>query len=232
MTTVEIKAFTSSDLDFVTGLARDEEFAPGIGEIEIYAQTDSQGIWVAWQGSERVGCIAGVTYNPDYAFIGLFVVHPDHRGKGIGRQLWNHALAALEGVTVTCIGLEAAPAMVDVYKRSGFKKDSITKHQQRLCLSEESQRPGSTILHRTSSHLFATFPWTPFRITTPATRSAPDHIFSNAGFITVREKCLSPWTPAINVMATCESVPACCPLVKAGASAHSWQKTQASHPSC
>ena len=146
MTTVAIKAFTTSDLDFVTGLARDEDFAPGIGDIEIYAQTNNQGIWVAWQGSERVGCIAGVTYNPDYAFIGLFVVHPDHRGKGIGRQLWNHALEVLEGVT--CIGLEAAPTMVDVYKRSGFKKDSITKRQQRLCLSEESQHPRSTLLHR------------------------------------------------------------------------------------
>ena len=146
MTTVEIKAFTSSDLDFVTCLARDEDFAPGVGDIEIYAQTDNQGIWVAWQGSERVGCIAGVTYNPDYAFIGLFVVHPDHRGKGIGRQLWNHALEALEGVT--CIGLEAAPTMVDVYERSGFKNDSITTRQQRLCLSEESQHPRSTLLHR------------------------------------------------------------------------------------
>ena len=44
---LEIKPFTSSDLDFVTGLAREQGFAPGVGDIEIYANTDRQGIWLS-----------------------------------------------------------------------------------------------------------------------------------------------------------------------------------------
>ena len=144
---LEIKPFTESDLGFVTRLARDQDFAPGVGDIEIYANTDRQGIWLAWENNRPVGCIAGVTYNPSYAFIGLFVVSSLHRGRGIGRHLWNHALKALSNVQ--CIGLEAATQMVRFYEASGFKKESITTRQQLLCLSEESQHPNTTTLHRT-----------------------------------------------------------------------------------
>ena len=77
---LEIKPFTPSDLDIVTGMAREQDFAPGVGDIEIYANTDRQGIWLAWQDNLPVGCIAAVTYSSSYAFIGLFVVKPEHRG--------------------------------------------------------------------------------------------------------------------------------------------------------
>jgi len=88
---LEIKPFTPSDLDVVIAMAREQDFAPGVGDIEIYANTDRQGIWLAWQDNLPVGCIAAVTYSPSYAFIGLFVVKPEHRGQGIGRRLWQHA---------------------------------------------------------------------------------------------------------------------------------------------
>ena len=62
---LEIRPFTPADLDVVTALAREQDFAPGIGDIEIYANTDRQGVWLAWQDNAPVSCIAAVTYNPD-----------------------------------------------------------------------------------------------------------------------------------------------------------------------
>ena len=100
---LEIRPFTPADLDVVTALAREQDFAPGIGDIEIYANTDRQGVWLAWQDNAPVGCIAAVTYNPDYAFIGLFVVKPEHRGQGIGRRLWQHALKTLRDMVMVII---------------------------------------------------------------------------------------------------------------------------------
>ena len=44
---LEIKPFMPTDLDVVTGMAREQDFAPGVGDIEIYANTDRQGIWLA-----------------------------------------------------------------------------------------------------------------------------------------------------------------------------------------
>ena len=113
---LEIKPFTPNDLDVVTGMAREQDFAPGVGDIEIYANTDRQGIWLAWQDDVPVGCIAAVTYSSSYAFIGLFVVKPEHRGQGIGRRLWQHALKNLS--SVECIGclLYTSPSPRDAHE--------------------------------------------------------------------------------------------------------------------
>ena len=145
---LEIKPFTPADLDVVIGMAREQDFAPGVGDIEIYANTDRQGIWLAWQDNLPLGCIAAVTYNPSYAFIGLFVVKPEHRGQGIGRRLWEHALKTLS--SVECIGLEAAVQMGDFYKKAGFQKDCVTTRRQMLCCSDQSQHPNTTLLHRSN----------------------------------------------------------------------------------
>ena len=64
---LEIKPFTPADLDVITEMAREQDLAPGVGNIEIYANTDRQGIWQAWQDDVPVGCIAAVTYTPSSA---------------------------------------------------------------------------------------------------------------------------------------------------------------------
>ena len=46
---LEIKPFTPADLDVVTRLAREQDFAPGVGDIEIYANTVAKGS--GWHGS-------------------------------------------------------------------------------------------------------------------------------------------------------------------------------------
>ena len=87
-----IHPLTPADLPTVTDWARQEGFTPGFGDVAIDRQNDRQGVWVAWLGSEPVGCIASVRYNAAYGFIGLFLVVPEQRGKGYGVQLWRHAL--------------------------------------------------------------------------------------------------------------------------------------------
>ncbi len=125
-----IRPLQSADIPTVTGWARREGFAPGVGDVAIYRQTDRQGLWVGWLGDEPVGCIAGVRYNAAYGFIGLFLVVPAQRGRGYGLQLWRHALQHL--ADVPCIGLEAAPDRIDDYAGWGFAPASPTTRWQRL----------------------------------------------------------------------------------------------------
>lgn len=125
-----IRPLQSADIATITGWARQEGFAPGVGDVAIYRQTDRQGLWVGWLGDEPVGCIAGVRYNASYGFIGLFLVVPAQRGRGYGVQLWRHALQHL--ADVPCIGLEAAPDRIDDYAGWGFAPASPTTRWQRL----------------------------------------------------------------------------------------------------
>ena len=114
----------SDQIPIVTDWSRHEGFAPGLGDIEIYRNTDRQGLWIAWLDHEPIGCIAGVRYNLNYGFIGLYLVVPHQRGHGYGQQLWKHALDHL--ADLTCIGLEAAPARILDYEGWGFESSSLT----------------------------------------------------------------------------------------------------------
>ncbi len=119
-----IRPLESPQIPLVSNWARQEGFAPGDGDVSIYQHTDRQGLWVGWINNKPIGCIAGVKYNPNYGFIGLYLVIPKYRGQGYGLQLWRTAINHLKDVT--CIGLEAALDRVNDYSKWGFKTSSET----------------------------------------------------------------------------------------------------------
>ena len=124
----KIRTLETADINVVTEWARIEGFAPGIGDINIYKNTDNQGIWIGLLNDIPIGCIAGIKYNSSYGFIGLFIVLKQYRGKGYGLQLWKHAMNYLSGIS--CIGLEAALDRIDDYSTWGFIKSSTTTRWQ------------------------------------------------------------------------------------------------------
>ena len=127
---LSIKPLGDDDIDFVTEISRQEGFAPGIGDLGIYQNTDNQGLWVGWLNDYPIGCIAGVRYNENYGFLGLFLVIEKYRGRGFGLQLWKKALAHLSDLP--CVGLEAAPERISDYSKWGFNVSSKTTRWQWL----------------------------------------------------------------------------------------------------
>jgi GNAT superfamily N-acetyltransferase len=47
----------------------------------------SGGLWVAWDGEEPVGCVALQSLSNDVGEVKRMYVRPEHRGKGIAREL-------------------------------------------------------------------------------------------------------------------------------------------------
>jgi len=125
---LSIKPLCDKDIDFVTEISRKEGFAPGVGDLGIYKNTDKQGLWVGWLNGNPVGCIAGVRYNQYYGFLGLFIVIEEYRGRGFGLQLWKKALSHLSDLP--CVGLEAAPERIADYSKWGFTISSKTTRWQ------------------------------------------------------------------------------------------------------
>ena len=119
-----IRNISNDDFQKVTDWARKEGFAPGLDDISIYKNTDTQGIWVGCLDGEPIGSIACVKYNSFYGFIGLFIVKKEYRNRGFGVRLWKHGLNYLKDTK--CIGLEAAPKRINDYQKWGFKTSSIT----------------------------------------------------------------------------------------------------------
>lgn len=115
-------------LDF-TGLlqliewARVEGWNPGLHDADVFWATDNKAFYGAYADGKLIGGGSLVSYNGDFGFMGFFIIKPEYRMHGIGRQLWyfrrNVLLSRLKpGVA---IGMDGVLSMQDFYKQGGFQ---------------------------------------------------------------------------------------------------------------
>jgi GNAT superfamily N-acetyltransferase len=105
------------ELDLALSWAAEEGWNPGLRDAECFYAADPQGFLLASVGEELIACISVVRYGLRFAFLGLYIVRPEMRGRGFGLQLWQAGMQRLDGYTV---GLDGVVAQQDNYRRSGF----------------------------------------------------------------------------------------------------------------
>ncbi len=122
-----IRAMTLADLALVLDWAAAEGWNPGIDDAAAFFAADPEGFFVAEMAGQPVAAICVVNHSGDYAFLGLYLCHPDWRGQGIGFALWTHALIHAGGRTV---GLDGVAAQEANYAKSGFARSGSTMRLQ------------------------------------------------------------------------------------------------------
>lgn len=113
-----VRLMRPGELELGLEWARQEGWNPGLDDALAFHAADPSGFFVGVIGGVPVGCISVVKYGERSAFLGLYMVNPDFRGKGYGKKLWNIAMASVEGRVV---GLDGVPAQQENYRRSGFE---------------------------------------------------------------------------------------------------------------
>lgn len=108
---------TAAEWDEVVEWSAAEGWNPGHGDAACFRPTDPAGFFAGRLGGRLVSACSVVAYSPDYAFLGYYLVHPGHRGTGLGLATWKAALPHAQGRVV---GLDAVPAQRELYMRSGF----------------------------------------------------------------------------------------------------------------
>lgn len=84
---------------------------------------DPDGCFVAeWNGT-AVGTATTTCYGTELAWIGMVLVHPDHRRHGIGKALLLHCLEHLDRKQIACIKLDATPLGKTLYDQLGFVEE-------------------------------------------------------------------------------------------------------------
>ena len=111
------------ELSIVLGWAEAEGWNPGLEDAAAFYAADPGGFFVAEIEGAPVAAISVVNHSDDYAFLGLYICHPDFRGRGVGYSLWQHALANAGARTV---GLDGVPEQQANYRKSGFELASQT----------------------------------------------------------------------------------------------------------
>jgi len=84
---------------------------------------EPRGCFIAeWDGSPA-GTATTICYGTDLAWIGMVLVDPEYRRRGIGTSLLRHCLDYLAGRGIRCIKLDATPQGRPVYERLGFQSE-------------------------------------------------------------------------------------------------------------
>ncbi|MGZ2485028.1 GNAT superfamily N-acetyltransferase [Rhizobium pisi] len=113
-----VRSMRPGELELVLEWARQEGWNPGLDDSLAFIEADPSGFFVGSIGEVPVGSISVVKYGDSFAFLGLYIVHPDFRGKGYGKAIWEAGIATAKGRT---IGLDGVAAQQDSYRKAGFE---------------------------------------------------------------------------------------------------------------
>lgn len=116
-----IRALTRSEVDSTAvAWARLEGWNPGLHDAEIFARAYPEAFVGAEIDGRIVATLSATRYGDDFAFVGFYIVEPEYRGRGIGREIWT---GALDRHGHRNVGLDGVVAQIENYRRSGFAID-------------------------------------------------------------------------------------------------------------
>jgi len=99
-------------------LALRENWNPGLNDHEFLPRADINGFFVAHSDQNVIGTIASVNYQNNLSFIGLHIVLPEFRNKGIGEKLLS---VAMDKAGKNNIGTNCFENQTGFYEKAGFK---------------------------------------------------------------------------------------------------------------
>lgn len=108
---------TRSELDTIIDWAAAEGWNPGLDDAAPFWAADPEGFRVAEVDGQLAAAVSLVSFSDAYAFLGFYIAHPDFRGQGIARRLWDETLA---GAGDRVIGLDGVVAEQEKYRQAGF----------------------------------------------------------------------------------------------------------------
>ena len=110
------------ELELLMSWAKEEGWDPGLNDAPIFWETDPNGFYGYFNNDELIAGGAIISYNGEFGFMGLFIVHPHYRHLGIGRKLWYQRRdKLLSRINKNAsIGLDGVVAMQDFYIKGGF----------------------------------------------------------------------------------------------------------------
>ncbi len=120
----QIRAMRKEELKKTLEWAAQEGWNPGFDDVEAFWAADPEGFLLVESGGQMVGSGAIVSYGGQFGFMGLFMIKPEYRGRGWGRDLWYYRRQRLQERLErgAAIGLDGVEAMQGFYTAGGFQK--------------------------------------------------------------------------------------------------------------
>ncbi len=116
-TKLTIRTMQADEVAIAIDWARQEGWNPGINDAALFYQADPCGFFAGEVDGELVAVGSAVAYDNNFAFCGLYIVAPQHRGKGYGMELTKHRLEYCDNRN---IGIDGVLENVEIYQRIGY----------------------------------------------------------------------------------------------------------------
>lgn len=118
-----IRQFTEHDVTAALRLCRSAGWNQLSSDWSRLIQYEPAGCWVAEVGRRLVGTVTTTRYGRDLAWIGMMLVDPEFRRRGIAMALIRTSIEYLQSQGIPCIKLDATPEGKLVYERLGFQTE-------------------------------------------------------------------------------------------------------------
>jgi GNAT superfamily N-acetyltransferase len=120
---LEFSSLSLAEVRTLVGWAAREGWYPGVHDAATFWLSDPEGFLALRLDGEFAGGGGIVRHNPNFGFMGLFILDSRFRGRGWGHRLWyerrDRLLSRLSSPAT--IGLDAVEAMIPFYARGGFQ---------------------------------------------------------------------------------------------------------------
>lgn len=110
-----------------------------------FLEASPEGCFVAVVDGLVCGTVATISYENRFAWIGMVLVDPEYRGRGIGTMLLEKAIEHMDGLKIPAIKLDATPQGKPLYEKLAFSSEyEIERWTLRRTLSSAAQESSSS----------------------------------------------------------------------------------------
>lgn len=137
---LQVKLMRPQDFAFAVKLANTMDWGMEEQDFQFNLALEPQGCLTLFDDAEPVGIATCISFGK-VGWFGNLIVKEQHRGKGAGRLLLQHAIDYLQGRGVETIGLYAYPHLKSFYGKFGFKQDEdfIVYHNQNVQITAQNE---------------------------------------------------------------------------------------------
>lgn len=133
----EIGQMRADETEILDQWATAEGWNPGLGDLSFAYGIDPEA-FIALRSERRlVGGGSIFRHNASMGFMGLFILHPDYRRRGLGSMLWHFRRDRLIDrlSTDASIGMDGVLDMVPFYMKGGFRQHHLNVRYQGVAQS-------------------------------------------------------------------------------------------------
>lgn len=150
---VSFREMSGQDIEAGLRLCRASHWNQTTRDWELFLELSPHGCRVAIKDGQVIGTVTTVNYENRFSWIGMVLVDPAERGRGIGSQLMSHALDVLSDLS--SIRLDATPAGHKVYEKLNFSDEYRLSRMETVVPKGAFARHGNTARPMEKKDLFA-----------------------------------------------------------------------------